>query len=1837
MVFAKIKSPKSMYREIELNKLYFDLLQHKSADIQKAALDCLFTYKPKALLPYKDSLYNLVDDKSFKNELALFNVGREGSTVLEKYRDQLMSVVMRIVYSKINAKIGLRTGGRSAGQHRRTLAIRFLGGCHEREKISFVKMVFWYFDKYLDEDYGYFDKHIDLEKFVPPKRLQSSINMLNVILEHFGDFLANELLTKLLSYIYLIGAFIKGAFQQMSNVHVGYHSSLKVLKTSSIKLLHLFFEKFQQFQWTNKQINDTFNIFVWPYLDKLNTEGIHSPTVLLKLFTLWGSNPRYFSLLVKHKDDDEKQYILPRIMELLLNRKAHFSVTNAILEMIEKLLTLQPDEEDVRLEIPVDNVKSIDQSILDRIKLNDKLNFGSCILLEYVPSILSRIQISLERKSKNLKKRELFILSRISELVWEANISEQTLQLLIPVVVKKCSGNPDENIVNQFLTSVKNLLHNVSNPTVFLRNIAPLFGEVIHSSSRKLLLYIIDIMVCENEDPSFKILKHTLMELNAFDAKWIDQPDFQRRHDSFREIYTLIQENKIEVQLGVLLIFNCYYILNNEKDLSLRENSSRLLKMLIPHLLKEYQTLRQTHDYILETTFNLIRKGMKSMNDYLRNECISLLGHLAKKCPENHFILRDLHIFTNDADVEVDFFENLIHIQIHRQARAMTKFCQILRKQTVMINPQTLTRFVLPFASFYLCNEKYAAKNSVLDAAIETVGVICRLLPWHQYEGLLKFYLNKLRGKVNYQKQLVRLNVAILDSFHFDLHKAQELDNEILNTKQKIEEDEKNDTVVSGEVDNSNEDDTNQDQDFIAEENNLEEDVDDVLENIDEKDEEEEDNITTSSICDKTTVLCKSTATRVIYTIQTVLLPQLHKALAELTHRDTSHKLNRKSTRYEQEEEDLIKVPLSLAVVKLLQQLPKQILEHNLPRIFMKTCTFLKSHLESVRKAARETLQNMMLTLGPTYLDLLLTEMLPLLQRGFQAHVLVFTVHGVLNCLKNHYRPHDIDKVLLTVLKLCNTDLFGILSEEKEISKIKTKTSEAKSSKSIDTYQILAQFITEKCFMDLILPIKHILETSSSFKTVYKAQECLRCISLGLVDNNFISTDSLLKFAYGVAAEKIPQLIIGKEKHELTEKEIDLLKRQKPDCYIIPKAPVGRSGIRVNNVKNYDKTNAHILVEFGLKVCFALLKRDRLKEEEFKPFMDPFVVLFKDCLNSTYVKVCTVTLKCLSCIFKYDLPSLKEHIKKITSDIFAILHKYAAEGLSKGDNFDLVVAAFKSMSLILRDVNYYTIDQDQAKVLLLYVEQDMNDYDRQAVAFNLLKAILTKKVIVPEIHEIMERVAELSIVSELNHVRNQARSAFHQYWMDYPLGKHLEKHISFYLSHLSFEMQYGRESAIEMIQTLINSFPLKNLCSHSKIILITLGARLVNEEAPELRKSVAACLTAMLNRLSKSDSQPLFEMVILWFKDRNICHRRMAAQLCGIFVNVEKTSFDTRLPIVIPEIMRQFSLNDYAGKFVKINKYEENYSEEKIRIKDHHYFQVLQLLLKICTHCPTFLKQKDNVNNLASHCQSLLNYPHDWVRLSACQFLGFVLSSTDIDHLSNLLLNNEKDDSGYLSTDPANSLKSLVLDLCDQLQPENLKSVLAEQVIKNLVFIARVLQKIPIKTDDSTKINLYWLCKKLRKVINTEIVENSSSIIIRTEIFKWIAAVTTALETEATIPILNHLMAPLVREMLTTEESNAPLRQLSKEVGKIIKNKVGFEIYTETLSKLQQSLTVKRADRKRSKNQLAILDPELHAKKKLKRNEKKKDSKKRKIAEFKGKKNFKRRKVVDLEDNSEVL
>lgn len=61
------------------------------------------------------------------------------------------------------------------------------------------------------------------------------------------------------------------------------------------------------------------------------------------------------------------------------------------------------------------------------------------------------------------------------------------------------------------------------------------------------------------------------------------------------------------------------------------------------------------------------------------------------------------------------------------------------------------------------------------------------------------------------------------------------------------------------------------------------------------------------------------------------------------------------------------------------------------------------------------------------------------------------------------------------------------------------------------------------------------------------------------------------------------------------------------------------------------------------------------------------------------------------------------------------------------------------------------------------------------------------------------------------------------------------------------------------------------LKNNSGLFLITLGARLMTDDSVECKKMIANCLKLMFQKLSKLDLDTLFEIIILWLKDKKVC------------------------------------------------------------------------------------------------------------------------------------------------------------------------------------------------------------------------------------------------------------------------------------------------------------------------------------------------------------------------------
>ena len=251
---------------------------------------------------------------------------------------------------------------------------------------------------------------------------------------------------------------------------------------------------------------------------------------------------------------------------------------------------------------------------------------------------------------------------------------------------------------------------------------------------------------------------------------------------------------------------------------------------------------------------------------------------------------------------------------------------------------------------------------------LQAIGTVCRLLPWHQYETSLRFYLAKLRYQVDFQKQLVRTVVAILDAFHFDLSRAHTsaIEDKSENIEagevelMQMEVPDKKEVSINGISNpsgsvmtipiNKRDEESGETGILYSVESNanktIEEagpeellgrlecllDLEDALCEVEEKECDSTCEMASAPVpaVNRDTILRKFVATQVIRTITTGLLPQIHHVMAQLTQEELFHKVNKKHASGK-EDEGILRVPIALAAVKLLQRLPSHMLDQNLP------------------------------------------------------------------------------------------------------------------------------------------------------------------------------------------------------------------------------------------------------------------------------------------------------------------------------------------------------------------------------------------------------------------------------------------------------------------------------------------------------------------------------------------------------------------------------------------------------------------------------------------------------------------------------------------------------------------------------------------------------------------------------------------------------------------------------------------------------------------------------------------------------------------------------------------
>ena len=902
-----------------------------------------------------------------------------------------------------------------------------------------------------------------------------------------------------------------------------------------------------------------------------------------------------------------------------------------------------------------------------------------------------------------------------------------------------------------------------------------------------------------------------------------------------------------------------------------------------------------------------------------------------------------------------------------------------------------------------------------------------------------------------------------------------------------------------------------------------------------------------------------------------------------------------------------LRVPVAVSVVKLLQLLPATMLEDQLAPVLTDVCNILRSRAQESRDLTRKTLVEISTLIGPSCFGFILRELRSSLSRGYQLHVLSFTVHAILVATVNTWKPGELDYCLPQIMSVIIDDIFGATGQEKDAEEYVSKMKEIKSSKSYDSVELVAKLTSIDMFVHLIRPLQVLLQERLDLKIVKKVDELFRRLGVGLLVNEKINDRRVLVFCHELIHESYK---IGGEKGGT--KEDPRTKR-----FLV-------------NVNGQSKPgNRSSTSSCGYKLARFSLDLLRLVLHKYNTLQSPsnihgFLPIIGDSICQSNEEIQVSALRLLTTVIKVPLKDIDDHAGLYISESVRIVKN------STTMSSELAQAALKLVSSILRERKRIEIRETDLAYLLKRLVPDLEEPDRQGVAFNFLKAILARKVVISEVYEALDIVATIMVTNQAKGTRDVARSTYFQFIQDYPQAKdRFSKQVAFLVRNLDYKHQEGRRSVMEAIHLFLSKLGDDFVQDFLATFFVPLVMTMVNDELAECREMAGTLVKIIFEKADDERKQSFLITLRSWLgqQDQTVLVR-VALQVYCIFLD-SQAKCEKELSILQPRLLEIFQ------RFVK----------DKVESEWEVLYFALQAFLDICQKHPFVAFSVANAQTWISiqHC---LAYPHVWVKLSSAKLLGLLFADF-------ARTNAGKDDAGptpkgsgglCLKEEEMIQIAKISLRL---LRIPSLNDELASQSVRNLVFLGRNLATTslndgngPFRTpvlefdaiDDgseeessitnSRKTPVQFIFERASAIIRRgPLTTKASSLIPMKAALQLVGALCNYLPTSVlanSIQIillpLHNLTDPSIPTPYSSEEafvtSYKDLVANSSEIMSLLQKKMGTTEYIANLARVREGVKERREGRRVKRRVEAVAQPEKVAVLKRRKGEKKKDKRK---------------------------
>ncbi|KJH45862.1 hypothetical protein DICVIV_08090 [Dictyocaulus viviparus] len=904
------------------------------------------------------------------------------------------------------------------------------------------------------------------------------------------------------------------------------------------------------------------------------------------------------------------------------------------------------------------------------------------------------------------------------------------------------------------------------------------------------------------------------------------------------------------------------------------------------------------------------------------------------------------------------------------------------------------------------------------------------------------------------------------------------------------------------------------------------------------------------------------------------ILPKLTSSIDGNSSTLSIHRKARTSiTKYYSEDDDIRRAPVALAIVKLLQKVPDSISRQYLHGIILKLCYLMISRSTDVRDSARKVTVQICGCLGPRYLPPIIKEMKLIMRKGFQIHVMTYTVHTLIAAMQEFLKSGDLDACLDDVVDIIVQETFGNVSEEKEVGEIKAEVREAKKNMAPGTMFLLGRFVSSSAVGTLLNRFECIVGSLTSSKMISRARNLLSMFSNGIRDNQGFALFSQLFLIHQTLVTNISKQEVPAKKPII----VDNVERPE-SCLLLPQASIKKHAER----SLYCERTTVICSESRLQKHWKkfeycnYLNRD---DSDHISRLDPFLPLVTQCLQLKYEKVIALALRCLNGMLRMPLPSIQSSLDTLSQRLFVLLSEYSLVGKAAKkesvSNINQLLCKSFTQLVIISTTSFLT--DKHLSLLLSYVQIDILDTNRQATAFALIKALVRKKIQHPQILDVVKKLKEMSITSSFKHIRTQSREVLCEFIGNHPNSEDPQTYIEWFIAQLEYDIEDGRLSAVEMLHSLFSRLQPSVLNSPCLFNVSKLGASLFNEESPKCRRFILFAIHKLLESVSESTRLDVFSACCNWLElheEKKEGVRAVALALLVQISKIEKDAFYTHFLEVLPPLRTILT-----SESLWFDNSERTISElcDGITFILQNLDESISLIYSSEDFCMLF----DSIEPLMKCIDSVA------IKLSASRLVGQCLNTYD---------------SNFFTAD--RSLK-LIHWCCWQLRDKMLTEDIALQASKNLIAISRHL-------DEDQFLNF---AKKLASICRFEIIHQPTLSLKRATCFKIAAALTMYGENSSRADVMVEFFAPLLVREMNNKTSNDvnDLFSISKEVSEILKTKIGEQRYAKVLAECQKDAIFKSAQRKRKLKELSLTNPEEAARLKRKKAAKRAQSRKRKL------------------------